>query len=138
MSPIPADHPESSDPSANVDSSGFVTPTLPDKDLANFGVPPTLAPSDPQPGSTVVTHPGRHIGHYELVAELGRGGMGVVYKARDNQLNRFVAIKVIRGRDLDPDEAQRFRQEAELPQGSPHVAAGPFMCGAHALKEVMG
>ena len=54
------------------------------------------------------------IGHYEIVAELGRGGMGVVYKAHEASLNRFVAIKVL-GEHLteDPTHVERFLREAQ-------------------------
>ena len=54
------------------------------------------------------------IGHYRIVAELGRGGMGVVYKAHEESLNRFVAIKVL-GEHLmeDPTQIERFIREAQ-------------------------
>jgi tetratricopeptide (TPR) repeat protein len=58
--------------------------------------------------------PVRTIGDYDLLEELGRGGMGVIYKARHRSLNRLVAIKMIRSAEwATPDERLRFRWEAE-------------------------
>jgi serine/threonine protein kinase/tetratricopeptide (TPR) repeat protein len=53
------------------------------------------------------------LGHYRILSELGKGGMGVVYRARDEQLNRDVAIKVLPAGTLaDATARKRFRQEA--------------------------
>src|SRR5881394_3752019 len=54
------------------------------------------------------------LGDYELIELLGRGGMGVVWRARQRSLKRSVALKMIRtGEFADLDEIRRFRNEAE-------------------------
>ncbi len=53
-------------------------------------------------------------GRYELTGELGRGGMGVVYRAHDPLLNREVAVKLIPPAQLSPEAEQRFQREAQV------------------------
>jgi tRNA A-37 threonylcarbamoyl transferase component Bud32 len=61
------------------------------------------------------------IGHYTIVSQLGRGGMGIVYKAREESLNRFVAIKVLTEQLTDDDVfLQRFVREAQAAAGLSH------------------
>jgi serine/threonine protein kinase len=64
---------------------------------------------------------GRFLGHYEILTKLGEGGMGVVYKARDAHLDRFVAIKVLPPESLaDPERKRRFTQEAKAASALNH------------------
>ncbi|MCG6948676.1 MAG: serine/threonine protein kinase, partial [Acidobacteria bacterium] len=57
---------------------------------------------------------GQTIDRFRVVEQLGQGGMGVVYKARDTVLDRFVALKVLPpDKSSDPDRRRRFLQEAK-------------------------
>jgi Tol biopolymer transport system component/tRNA A-37 threonylcarbamoyl transferase component Bud32 len=64
---------------------------------------------------------GRTLSHFEVLEKLGEGGMGVVYKARDTQLNRFVALKLLPSDKIaDPERRQRFIQEARAASSLSH------------------
>jgi serine/threonine protein kinase/Tol biopolymer transport system component len=69
---------------------------------------------------------GSHLGPYEILAPLGAGGMGEVYKARDPRLNRDVAIKVLPANTIgDPTAEARFEREARAiaAVSHPHICA---------------
>jgi serine/threonine protein kinase len=68
---------------------------------------------NPTPGCDLIDPPTTDFGGYDLIYELGRGGMGVVYKARQRGLNRIVALKMILSDFMSPDALSRFRFEAE-------------------------
>src|SRR5918993_1819602 len=72
--------------------------------------------------------PGARLGPYQIVAPLGAGGMGEVYKARDTRLDRTVAIKTLLGDFLaDPALRARFEREARAISGLDH----PNICVVH-------
>ena len=74
--------------------------------------------------------PGSTLGPYAILAELGHGGMGVVYTARDPRLDRRVAIKVLPP-DLTRDDTakQRFLQETKAASALDH----PNICNIHEI-----
>lgn len=87
----------------------------PDAERPKLALGISRAPSIPAPAPVEAeTRPGpRTFGRYEIVDEIGRGGMGIVYKARDPKLDRFVAIKTLIGGNASNQAAiKRFEREA--------------------------
>jgi len=88
---------------------------------------PTMRPTDdPGPPTPPFEHssPPTEFGDYELLGTLGRGGMGIVYKARQKSLNRLVAIKMILSSQLaTEEEIHRFHAESRAAAGlrHPHI-----------------
>jgi serine/threonine protein kinase len=72
--------------------------------------------------------PGTRLGPYEIVAPLGAGGMGEVYRARDTRLDRAVAIKILPAQfSSDAVRKQRFEREAKAISSLNH----PHICVLH-------
>ena len=79
--------------------------------------------------------PGTRVGPYEVAAQIGAGGMGEVYRARDTKLNRDVAIKVLLPAVAnDPDRLARFSREAQVLASLNH----PNIAHVHGLEESRG
>ena len=76
--------------------------------------------------------PGTRLGHYDVTALLGEGGMGQVWQATDTQLNRQVALKILPDAfAADPDRLARFRREAQILASLNH----PNIAAIHGIEE---
>ncbi len=91
--------------------------------MVNIDDPFCAAETEAPPTSGKVSaSPGRRIGQYEVIRELGRGGMGAVYLARraDEQYEKLVAIKVIQAGRESQEMLQHFRRERQILAGLDH------------------
>jgi len=78
---------------------------------------------------------GKALGHYQITSQLGRGGMGEVYQAKDQVLGRDVAIKVLPDEFAkDADRVARFQREAKVLASLNH----PNIAAIHGLEESSG
>jgi hypothetical protein len=110
--------------------------------LLAMSVPPTVADDErtvPNTGGSVRTEPewvaGSRLRSYEILGELGHGGMGVVYKALHLRLNRVVALKMVQdSRCLHPEHLVRFLSEAEAVAGIQH----PYIAQIYEVGQMSG
>ena len=88
-----------------------------------------------QPEQPMALNVGSRLGHYDVTALIGEGGMGQVYQATDTKLNRQVALKILpEAFATDPDRLARFQQEAQVLASLNH----PNIAQIHGLEESDG
>src|SRR6185503_5104566 len=122
---------------ASDDSPTFSSPARAPKSPAQA---PSAAPSGPRSGASSASGQGRFIpgtvlaSRFRVVALLGRGGMGVVYRADDLTLDQPVALKFLPEAANDADRLERFRQEVKIARKVSH----PHVCRVYDIGELDG
>jgi serine/threonine protein kinase len=130
-------------PGSSIRSRGAVTPIPPSAEDALSGpapstddTPTTISRNNPPPVPVPLDDSGagvrgRHLAHFELLEPIGVGGMAAVLRARDTQLDRFVALKILPPEmATDPENVRRFHQEARSAAKLDHEnIARVFYCG---------
>lgn len=128
--PLAADAPEGLCPAC------LLTAALPGQSAADSGATRVW---DSAPGTATIPPSAgmrlRYVGDYELLEEIARGGMGIVWRAKQISLNRTVAVKTVRdGALASPDDVQRFLREAEAAANLQH----PNIVAIHEVGEHQG
>ncbi|MEI7683914.1 MAG: serine/threonine-protein kinase, partial [Planctomycetota bacterium] len=130
---MPADAARSADSKLRLVSDDAL---FPEPDLVPDDESPTIISKLPKRGDSHHTRDskdlrGRKLGHFELIEPIGVGGMAAVLRARDTQLDRFVALKILPPDTArDPENIRRFHQEARAAAKLDHEnIARVFFCG---------